>query len=356
MDATTFKVMEALAGAWAAPMSIRELAGRVKRLHGTAHYANIYRKVQALAEDGTVRLQTVGRSSGVSLGMGSRTVRLLAEMETERKSRLMEGRPRLGILIDEIESGFRSRINAVSSVSIVDAERNLSLNRAELLFLLAEADGGAAVAVADETEAGIHALMAKLQKMRNLRLDYLIVKRSQFIRLLRESYANPLKSMLPRQVAFFRPQDFWTAVKEAGEQGAGAWNAETVEPARMPEMDMAYNLDRFGYTELGRKLQRGADIRLEYVIVSILIKGDTRRLEAIPTLLAKNPVDYGMLFYLCKKYKRLEGLMGTLKAFTKARKDAGAERLVTAMQSAGVRPSRFDAAAAVGKMRLYGAD
>ncbi len=109
-------------------------------------------------------------------------------------------------------------------------------------------------------------------------------------------------------------------------------------PGKVPERDIAYNLAKFGYSELGGRLEKGTDICLEYVIASILMKGSARRAKAIPALLAKNSPDYSILFFLCKKYNILGGLLVSLKASAGARKDGGARRWIGVLESMEVRP------------------
>jgi len=353
MDATTFRVVDTLANAWAAPISIRELANMVRKEHGTAHYANVYNKVKELERMDIVKLQPIGKSVAVSLNFSSRTVDMLTGVEMERKFRLLAKRQALQPLLDDISSAFAGSLNAVSSISIIDGERNLALRRVELLFLLAEAKDKT---IASATESEIHTLLHELQRKRGIKMDYLIVRQGQLGGLLNERCANPLKTMLNAHIAFFHPDELWIAVKKAAEFGVVVWGGKAVDPAGVSEGDMAYNLDRLGYSELGSKIGKGEDVRVEYIAASIMIGGTARRLEAIPILLAKNRPDYSMLFFLCKKYNVVEKLLACTKALVKARKDPEAGKLVAVLESIGVRPSRFDTAAAIGKMRMYGAD
>jgi hypothetical protein len=82
-------------------------------------------------------------------------------------------------------------------------------------------------------------------------------------------------------------------------------------PIDITEKDMIYNLARFGYREFGTSVNKALDYSIEYIVTAILLKGDARRIEAIPVLFLKNVVAINseLLVFLCKKYNVMEKLL-----------------------------------------------
>lgn len=363
MDETTFRILDALSRDLGRPTSINSLVGKIRSLHRTAYYKNIYDKVQELAKQGTIRLDNIGKSSIVTLNFNDyHTTGRLAEMELEKERRFLENKTEMQMLLMEMKTYFRDfRIN---SISIISPQKNIPLNRAEFLFILYEPLKR--MEEVHEPEHGreteqdreksiqneifiIHSLMQKLQGIHSMKLDCLVLRSKEFLSLLKESQSNPLKAMLPGQIAFFHPQDYWIEIKVVG----GIAEAEEIDPAKIPEKDLVYNLSRFGYKEIGSKIVQGRDICLESVITSILISEDARRIEAIPVLMVKNKPRYGLLLFLCKKYGKLGKLFGLLNALHKIKKTKGAENAIRILEELGIEEEKADEKAIKQKMELY---
>ncbi len=363
MNQTTFRILDALSGDLGSPVSINGLTGKIRELHKTAHYKNIYDKIQGMEKQGIVKLERIGKSSIIRLNFNDyRTTGKLAEMELEKERRFLEGRPGMQALLMMMKTCFHGF--CINSISIIRPEKNTLLNRAEFLFILYEPPKK--MEEVHETEHGreteqdreksmqneilnIQLVMQSLEKAHNMKLDCLVLRGKDFLSLLKETQSNPLKAMLPGQIAFFHPRDYWTEIKVAG----SIMEAEETIPAKIPEKDMAYNLSRFGYKEIGPKIKHGRDICLEYIITSILIGRDARRTEAIPVLLAKNKPKYNLLIFLCKKYGKLGRLLGLLKAMNKVMKSKEIENAINMLERMKIKEEKTDENAIRQKMRLY---
>jgi hypothetical protein len=64
---------------------------------------------------------------------------------------------------------------------------------------------------------------------------------------------------------------------------------------------------------MGSEIREGERICLEYIIASILMMEDARRIDSIPILLAKNKANYNLLIFLSQKHSLLPRLLGMLR-------------------------------------------
>jgi len=367
MDETGFRILDVLSRGLGSPVSINELTGKIRELHKTAHYKNIYDRIHELEKQGIIELDRIGKSSISTLNFNDyRTTGKMAEMELEKERRVLENKTWMQMLLGDMRQCFHGF--CINSISIISPEKNIRLNRAEFLFILYEPPNRMeevhGTKQGRETEhdrkadmandiIGIHSVMQSLERNHNMKLDCLVLKGMDFLSLLKESQDNPLKAMLSDQIAFFHPHDYWIELKKAIMKGVRIESGEEINPAKTPEQDLAYNLSRFGYKEMGSKIRQGNDICLEYIITSVLIGEDARRTEAVPALMAKNKPRYGLLLFLCKKYNKLGKLFGLLKAMNKIEKTAEAENAINMMKRLKVKEEKADEKAVMQKMGLY---
>ncbi len=279
MDDTTYRILDTLWKETGRPVSIHELTSRIRRSHGTAYYSNIYEKAHALAGEGMITLTTAGRSSLASLNFANYLlIDLLTELELRRKHDLLAESRELQMLFKDAEERCED-IRSIESISAINAERNLKLNRAELLFLLHDPKGN----LLQREITRLHAIARDLQALHLIKIDALILTTDEFLEFLTSDEINPLKEMLYDKITFHGPQDFWSHIAAALAKGyrIALLEAET-NPAKIHEKDLTFNLARFGYKEVGPELREGQRICIEYIIASIMMKGDARRIEAIP--------------------------------------------------------------------------
>jgi hypothetical protein len=162
--------------------------------------------------------------------------------------------------------------------------------------------------------------------------------------------------MLYDKITFHGPQDFWSHIAAALAKGyrIELLEAET-NAAKIPEKDLTFNLARFGYKEVGSELREGQRICIEYIIASIMMKGDARRIEAIPILMAKNKANHSLLIFLSEKYGASGRLIGLLKALDKIKPSKEIAITIGILESLKPKEIRANNKSIEEKMRLYGA-
>ena len=310
MDETTSRILDTLRRETGRPLSIRELTSRIRDSHGTAYYTNIYQKMQSLSQDGTITLTKAGKSSLASLNFTNYLlIDQLAQLDLKRKHDLLAKSQELQILFKDIEQRLEG-IRSIESISAANIERNLKLNRAELLILLHTGKSHNHREIIE-----IQRIIRDLGALHNIKLDPLILTTTEFLDFITSEEVNPLREMLPNMITFHSPQNYWTHMAHWMSSGFRiALSPSETKPAKISEKDLTFNLSRFGYKEIGPDIREGEKICLEYIITSILITGDARRSDAIPTLLTKNNASYSLLIFLSQKYDLSPKLLGILRA------------------------------------------
>lgn len=351
-DETTFRILDTLWKETGRPVSIHELTSRIRKSHGTAYYTNIYQKMRALTSDGTITLTKAGRSSIANLNFTNYLlIDLLTEMELKRKRDLLAKSKELQMLFKDAEERYED-IRSIDSISVINAERNLKLNRAELLVLLHDSKDNSP----HRKIIGIHAITRDLQALHNIKLDIIILTNDALLGFLTSDEINPLREMVSSKLTFHSPQGFWTHIAAALARGYRIKLLETdTNPAKIPEKDLIFNLVSFGYKEIGHEIREGERICIEYVIASMLLKEDARRIDAIPTLLAKNKTSYSLLIFLSQKYRLSGRLSGLLKALNKIRPMTEAAAAIEILETLNTKEVKADEKSIEQKMRLYNA-
>jgi len=86
MDTPTLRILDTISSNLGDSISINQLTERIRETYGTAHYANIYHKLQKLKKEGLLSLDLIGRSSNIKLNFQNYLlIDTLAEMEIEKK-------------------------------------------------------------------------------------------------------------------------------------------------------------------------------------------------------------------------------------------------------------------------------
>ncbi len=353
MDETRFRILDTLSRALGRPLSISELANRIKELHGTAYYANIYDEMMSLASEGIIGLEKIGTSSIAILNFKSYLlIDTLAEFELKKKRNLLRGRTMLQMLLLELDTYLKS-LPLVDSICMSRPEKNIKLNRMEFLILLRGSTGDRAIR---EHRQALREIILRLQKIHNLRIDHLTLANDEFPDLLKSEDRNPLKDILADKIAFINPQAFWIEIREALIKGVRIRiDPEEIDPTRISEHHLVFNLARFGYTEMGREVREGEHIGIEYIISSILMGKDVRRTEAIPVIIAKNKLNYNVLTFLSQKYKYSDRLLGLLRTLYKIKPSHETKEGISTLESMHVNEIKADEDSIRDKMRLYNA-
>ncbi|MHB8545159.1 MAG: hypothetical protein ACYDAJ_00120 [Nitrosotalea sp.] len=313
MDEATYRILNMLTRNLGKPLSINDLTGKIEETYGGTYYANINEKIHDLTKEGIITLSKAGRSSLTSINFNNYLIiDLLAEMELRRKQDFLQGKQEMQMLMMEIDTYLHSFL-LIKSISLMNPERNTKLNKVELLIHLRKTERKKM----EETKIGIHKIIDTLQRIHNIRIDYVTLEDKMFLNLLKSDEINTAREMLSNKIVILNPQDFWIEVKKAGGEGIKiiAEESET-NPAKITEEDLIFNLARFGYTEFGPQIKQGKLICIEYIINAIMFQNDARRMDAIPVILAKNSdkTNYDLLLFLARKYGFGGRMLGILKA------------------------------------------
>jgi hypothetical protein len=255
-------------------------------------------------------------------------VDLLAEIELRRKSEFLKKTKALDGLVIELEANFR-RTNSIKSASLIDPERNTRLNRAELLILASNPEERT-----QNQTSSIRNMIGEFQTRHDIKTDALLLSTENFADMLTSDEINPLREMLSEKIAFHNPQSFWAEIADIIKKGRMVrLLSEKTNPARISEKNLVFNLNRFDYRELGPKIEEGEKICLEYILTSILMNENARRINAIPPLVSKNAANYNLLIFLSQKYELSDRLMRILKAMQKRRPQEEIPDMMNLMQS-----------------------
>ena len=315
MNETEFRILDILSQEIGNPASINKLTEKIKRVYGTAHYANIHAELQNIAKKNMLRLTRSGNSTITELNFGNNYLLadLLSEMEIIKKIRFLENNPDYQLVTVDLDTYIKDSL-FVKFLLLVEPNRNAKLNRMELVWILKESSSARS---AKEIHK-IRSFIEKLQQSHNIKIDCLFLSDQGFIELLKMDDANTAKEVLSDKIVLFHPQTLWMEIKEILGKGIRVKIEEQkIHPAKIREVDLVFNLTRLGYREMGSRIFLDATpIGIEYIVTSVLIKKDSiRRLEAIPIILAKNneKINYSLLVFLATKFQVIHQLCDIFK-------------------------------------------
>jgi len=349
MDTPTLRILDTISSHLGDSLSINQLTKRIKDTYGNAYYANIYQKLQELKKEGLLNLDNLGRSSIIKLNFQNYLlVDFLSEMEIEKKMEFLKDRNDLLIILTEMDKSLNETC-AIKSISSINPAKNIKLNRIELLFLLRKTSY-----YHDET-VRLYNEMLKLQNKYNLRIDSLILDEDDFSDIIRSDEVNPLREALFKKTTFFCPQAFWSEIREIAENTEIKSIETETRPASIPDLDIVYNLGRFGYKEFGLKIEQGKKFCIEYLITALLLLDDSRRLEAIPIVLAKNSFRSNLLAFLSQKFGTAGKLSSLLRILQKIKSSNEIDETLDILKIFNLEETPIDEQSILQKMRLYNA-
>ncbi|MGD0979238.1 MAG: hypothetical protein ABR962_08880 [Candidatus Bathyarchaeia archaeon] len=349
MDTPTLRILDTISSNLGDSISINQLTVRIREKYGTAHYANIYQKIQELKKEGLLSLDLMGRSSSIKLNFQNYLlIDTLAEMEIEKKKNFLTKRSDQLLFLTEIDKFFNDTC-AIRSISSIDPTKNIKLNKTELLFLLRKTPE-----YHNET-LQLYKEMLKMQKKYNLRINSLITDRDDFYDLISSDEINPLREALSEKISFFCPQAFWSDIKQVSEKTEIRSIKTETKPANFSGLDLAYNLCRFGYKEFGLQVSQGKKFCIEYITTAILLQEDARLMEAIPVILAKNSFKSNILAFLSQKFETSGKLMGLLKILHAIKPTRETSETIDFLETFEQEEIPADEESILQKMRLYNA-
>ncbi len=348
MDTTTLRVLDTLARTIGESHSIRSLAEQVEVHHGTGHYPNVHEKLQGLASEGVVSFEQAGRSKVPRLHLQRTGIAdTMATMELWRKHQLLSDRANAAEAIQRLEAELSAE-EAVLSVCLVDAGRNLKLRRLEPLVLLRDqaqpmgagnpghADGRERIRA---SELHLTETLAGLEQRLSLRIDPWVVDVGTFGEHLRAGDANPSPRILRTETCLWHPQAFWRAIAGSLPHGGGL-ASET--PARLAELEvpaLAWNMGRWGYVERGRAVdEQATPICPEAVAIGALASRNPRWQAAAGVILSKADLKPTLLTYLAKANDLQGELAGLLQMLHNRRPDPRLSDTIKLLQARDVEP------------------
>jgi hypothetical protein len=352
MDETAFRILDTLSRELGSTISIRELTSKIKQYHGTAYYASTYNTLKDLYKRGLITFTNAGRSSIPSLNFSSyMLLDYLAEIELRKKREFLERSKTFQQFLMDMERYAHEYAN-IESISLIRPERNAKLNRAELLILL----HGIEASVHLEDLISIHNTLRNLQSIRMIRIDSLPLTSTEFQALLMSEEINPLKEMLANKTTFCSPASFWLNIADLLRAvGKIRLEKEEMNPAKISDVDLNYNLSRFGYRELGIEIKESKPICMEYIITALMMRDEARRIDAIPIILAKNGANYNLLIFLSEKYGLSDRLLGLLRTLQKLKVHKDTASAIKLLEARGTKEIKANEKSIEQKMRLYNA-
>lgn len=347
MNSTEFRIIDAMSREIGNPISISGLTTEIKGRYGSAYYPNIYNSLMSLGKEDVIQIEKQGKASIPLLNFSNYLLPdMLIEMELQKKREFLEKWPEAQLLFASIDSSFGG-LSFIKSIILINPTRNMKLNRAELLFIIDEGDENKLEKTDD--------LMREMKKRHYIRIEYLIMTESEIINALKSPERDPIKEMLSNKIALHLAQNFWMSIRNAYLHGMRIkFETKDTNPAKISAADLTYNLARLGYRELGPEIRQEQEISIEYVIASILLNEDKRRMAAGPIILAKNKADYGLLAFLSQRYGFAERLLGLLIALNNLTPSKELQRAMTLLKEAGTRPIKLDESHMKDSMLLYG--
>lgn len=351
MKETTLRILDILGRELGNPFSIYGLVKKIVQTYGTAYYKQIYDEIQKLEEENSVQIIKSGRTTSPALNFNNTSIiDKLAQIELERKIRFTEKHKEFELLINDLILKLRKN-SIIQTIALVNPEINSKLNRAELFIILYDFKTNE-----EEKELmQIRRFIDMISAQHNIRIDPLFMQEKNFIDLLREDNPNIAKKMMTDKIIIMQSENFWAIIQSMMDKNINISTDEyETNPAKISDEDLIFNLARFGYKEFGNIIKDGKTIRIEYIITALLLQENTRRLEAIPIILAKEEsVNYNLLLFLSQKYGTTEKLFGMLKILNQYKHLQGVKdsiRNLTALKTKEIKANLDDLER---KMKLY---
>ncbi len=349
MDKTTIRILDTISSSIGDSLSINQLTNRMKDRYGSAYYANIYEKLQNLKDNGLLNLEPIGRSSNVNLNFENYLlIDTLSEMEIEKKIEFLNKKTSLFPFLTEMDKSLSDRC-CIRSISTINLLKNTKLNRIELLSLLNETPD-----YPNET-IELQKTTLNLQRKHNLKINNLILDKKDFFNLLTSDEINPLREALSQQITLYNPQGFWSQIKETAQKNQIKTLQTETKPLNISELDLNFNLNRFGYREFGASIVEGKKFCIEYIVTSLLMREEARGLDAVAVILAKNNFNSNLLSFLSQKYEVSPRLLGILKVLGQTNPKSEVENTLKILKAINPQELPADKESILQKLELYNA-
>ncbi len=349
MDKVTNRIIEAISSSIGDSLSINELTNRIKSRYGSAYYANIYEKLQDLKGQGLLNLEPIGRSSSIRLNFENYLlIDTLSDMEIEKKIEFLSNKANLFSFFAEMDKSLREK-SCIRSISAINPAKNIKLNRIELLSLLNETPD-----YLDQTVA-LHRIALNLQRKFNLKINNLILDTNDFFDLLTVDEINPVREALSQQINIYNPQAFWSQIKEIAQKNQIKTLHTETKPLNIPDSDLNFNLNRFGYSEFGTNIVEGKKFCIEYITIALLLREEARGIDAAAVILAKNSFNSNVLAFLSQKYELSARLLGILNVLEQTNPKPEIDKTIKILKAINPKELSADEDSIRQKLKLYNA-
>ncbi len=349
MDKVTLKILETITSSMGDSLSINQLTSRIKDRYGSAYYANIYEKLQDLKNDSLLNLEPIGRSSSIKLNFEHYLlIDILSEMEIEKKLDFLSNKTGLISFFTELDKSLTDKC-CIRSISAIEPQKNVKLNRIELLSLLNQTPD-----YPDQT-IELYKATLSLQRKHNLKINNLIIARSDFFSLLTSDEVNPVREALSQQITLYNPQAFWSQIKEVAQKNQIRTLHSQTKPLSIPQSDLNFNLNRFGYREFGTGFVEGQKFCIEYIAISLLLREEARGVDAAAVILAKNSFNSNLLVFLSQKYELSPLLLGILNVLQQTNTKPEVDNTVRILKAINTQELPADEDSIRQRLELYNA-
>lgn len=347
ISGTEFKIIDTISREIGNPLSISGLTTEIKREFGSAHYPNIYNALLDLKDKNIIQIEKQGNASIPLLNFSNYLLPdMLIEIELQKKRDFLQKWPEAQFILSNLDREL-SGLSFIRSILMINPEHNMRLNRAELLILIDQEN------LANRQKA--KRMIDELRRHNNIRTEDLILSQDKLIDFLRSNEKNPIKEMLSDKIGIYLPQSFWNLIRNAYMHGLRIrFDNERTNPSKIKESDVAYNLAKFGYKELGPEIRRGKDYSMEYIISSILMGEDPRRAAAASILISKNLPSFELLEFLSMRHGFAEKLLSLLETINDISPAPEFSDAISALKERGINPSMVDERQIRNLMEVYG--
>ena len=347
MDKATIRILDTISSNIGNSLSINQLTNQMKDRYGSAYYANIYEKLQNLKDNGLLNLEPIGRSSTINLNFENYLlIDTLSGMEIEKKINFLSKKPSLLPFLTEIDKALSDRC-CTKSISAINPLKNTKLNRIELLLLLNETPDYVNQAIE------LYKITLNLQRKHNLKINILIVDKKDFFSLLTSDEINPVREALSQQITLYNPQAFWRQISEIAQKRQIKTLQTETKPLSIPDSDLNFNLNNFGYSEFGTSITQGKKFCIEYIATSLLLREEARGLDAAAIILAKNSFNSNLLAFLSQKYEVSPRLLGILNILQKTNAKPEVENTAKILKAINTQELPADEKSITQKLELY---
>jgi hypothetical protein len=349
VDKATIRILDTIASNIGDSLSINELTNRIKNRYGSAYYANIYKKLQDLKGKGLLNLEPIGRFSNIKLNFENYLlIDTLSDMEMEKKLEFLSNRAILFSFFAEMDKSLSDRCY-VRSISLINPSKNIKLKRIELLLLLNETPD-----YLDQT-IELQKITLTLQRKFNLKINSLILDSNDFFGLLTSDEINPVREALSQKINLYNPQVFWSQIKEITKKNLIRTLHTETKPLSIPDSDLNFNLNRFGYSEFGTNFVEGTKYCIENITTSLLLKEDARGIDAAAVILAKNNFNSNLLAFLSQKFEVSPRLLGILEVLRQTNPKPEVDNTVKILKAISLQELPADEDSIRQKLELYNA-